>query len=258
MKNNKLLIANWKINMSFEQTINYITSNYDELINLPIKTKTKIILCPSAIELYTAKQILKDTPIYIGAQNCSKYLRGAFTGEISVINLNNIGCQYCIIGHSERRINYHETNTDIVQKLENLIDYSISPIICIGENKNDYENKKTIPILEKQLQPILDKIKIISTLPEYLEICIAYEPVWSIGTGQIAEIPHLETIFSWLNETIQKISSVINFKLIYGGSVDPESIKILSKIEGIDGFLIGGSSCNFQDFEKIVNLVGNN
>lgn len=253
MKNNKLFIANWKMNLSFEETINYITSNYDKLVNLPIKTKSKIILCPSFTELYTIKQILKDTPIYIGAQNCSKHLKGSFTGEVSVINLNDIGCEYCIIGHSESRENLKEINADISEKLENLFDYEISPIICVGEEESDYNENKTISVLEKQLEPIFNKIKETPNIPEYLEICVAYEPVWSIGTGKTAKTSHLETIFAWLNDIAQKKTKHINWKLIYGGSINYENIKKLKKIEFVDGFLIGGASLSFQEFEKIVD-----
>ena len=251
MKKNKLFIANWKMNMSFEETINFITSNYDKLVTL--SKKNKIILCPSFTKFYTVKQILKDTPIYIGAQNCSKHLRGSFTGEVSVIDLNYIGCEYCIIGHSESRENFKETDSDIIKKLENLFDYEINPIICIGEKETDYNENKTILSLEKQLEPIFTKIKKSPNIPEYLEICIAYEPIWSIGTGKIASASHLEIVFAWINEITQKKARKLNWKLIYGGSINSENIKMLKKIKFIDGFLIGGASLSFQEFEKIVN-----
>lgn len=253
MKNNKFFIANWKMNLSFEETINYITTNYDNLVDLPKKSNSNIILCPSFTELYPVTQILKDTEINTCAQNCSANLRGSFTGDVSVVSLNDIGCEYCIIGHSECRKTYKETNNIIIQKAENLIDYGINPIICIGEEKNDHQNNKTISVLEKQLNPILDKIMSIPNIGEYLEIFLAYEPVWSIGTGQVADIEHLQTVFAWLKKLTLETSEKINWKLIYGGSINSNNITTLKKIDEIDGFLIGAASTNFQEFEKIVN-----
>jgi len=255
MKKNKLFIANWKMNLSFEQSINFITSHLAPLSNLALQENTQIILCPSFTEIYPTIQILKNSSVLVGAQNCSSHIKGAFTGGVSAVNLNEIGCKYCIIGHSESRKYYNETNEQIAQKLVNLIDYGINPIICVGEEKTEFEKGQTIQALEKQLNPTFERLKSIPNIDESLEICLAYEPIWSIGTGKTPEIDHLETIFAWLCKITQKTSTSLTFKLLYGGSVSSNNIKNFMKINDICGFLIGGASSNFPEFEKIINLA---
>ena len=254
MKKQFLFIANWKMNLNVDEQIDYASSNYDNFSKLTDKEGYSIVICPSLVSLYPLTKIFKNTKIYVGAQDCSNHNKGAFTGQVSAESLNCIECKYCIIGHSERRKENHETNIEIAEKFTQLINYSISPVLCIGETLNDHENGKTIDVLKKQLDEIENMLKINPTIPKYLPICIAYEPVWAIGTGKIPELDHLETIFAWLFKQTQELSPSIKWKLLYGGSIKSENIVQLKKIQNLDGFLIGGASLDFQEFEKIVKL----
>lgn len=254
MENSKIYIANWKMNFSFDQATKFVTENHKQFSQLLKKSNSKIVLCSSHTQIYSLQQILNSSNISIGAQNCSQHLKGAFTGEISVIDLSQIGCKYCIIGHSERRNYHNETNQIVCKKLENLINYKINPIVCIGEQISDYENKKTISCLEKQLNPILEKINFMNNISKDIEICIAYEPVWAIGSGKIPDKHHLENIFSWISQKIKLISNKISCNLIYGGSINSKNISSIKKIKYINGFLVGEASLKFQEFEKIINL----
>lgn len=252
MKKKFIFVANWKMNLNFDQELNFVTSNYDNLIKLSKTSTTNLVLCPSFVSLFPISQMFKESSVYIGAQNCSNHLSGPFTGQISAESLALLNCKYCIIGHSETRKEFSESNQDIFQKFNNLIDHKISPIVCIGESFSDFQQGKVFEILTKKLEEILNKISDLN-ISESLSIYISYEPIWAIGTGQRATKDHLETVFSWLYSHTQKASSLINWKLLYGGSIDSKNIAELKKIELLGGFLIGGASLNYQELEKIVN-----
>lgn len=252
MKKQLIYIANWKMNLTFDEELNFAGSHYNELIKLSEEKDSDIILCPSFVSLHSIIKIFKHTKIKIGAQNCSQHHQGSFTGQISAESLNLLGCNSCIIGHSESRIENKETNENISKKFEQLINYKISPIICIGETIEEYEKGKTMEILEKELEKIINIIKSNLNIPKYLPIYIAYEPIWAIGTKKIPSHEHLETIFTWLFTKIQKISTLIKWNLIYGGSVNSKNIKKIKQISKLSGFLIGGASLNFKEFENIV------
>lgn len=255
MKKNFVFIANWKMYLDFNEEINLVTSKYDDFIQLTENTNDEIILCPSYLSLLDITQIFKTTKITTGGQNCSAHSKGAFTGQILIENLNIIGSKYCIIGHSECRKYFKETEIEIAKKFTRLINNKISPILCIGENEQEYKENKTISILERQLENIEKIIKNYSNIPPFISINIAYEPIWSIGTGKIATVNHLETIFTWIYKKIQNININVNFRLIYGGSVNSKNINFLKRINHLDGFLIGSASLDFQEFKKIVKSV---
>ncbi|MBU1007940.1 triose-phosphate isomerase [Candidatus Dependentiae bacterium] len=252
MNKRYLFVNNWKMNLSFNETIEFATNNYDRLVELATKTEQKIILCPSTESIYPLAQIFKETPISIGAQTVSRHTHGAFTGQVAPQSLQEIGCTHCIIGHSETKKEFTENDKCIAQKCVHLLDYDITPIICIGETEQENKSEKTLGVLESQLAPLLNALNTKTTVRPYLEPCIAYEPIWSIGTGNTPNIAHLDTIFTWLTEHIGKHAPNISWKLLYGGSINPESISLIKKISKIDGFLVGGAGLDFQKIEKIV------
>jgi triosephosphate isomerase (TIM) len=252
MKKQYFFVANWKMNLNIDEELNFASLNYDKLINLTNIKSNILVLCPSFISLYPINQIFKETQIKIGAQNCSQNKKGAFTSQISAESLSAIGCKYCIIGHSESRKYFSETDKQISQKFTQLINYKISPILCIGESSNEYEQQKVFEVLDKQLKEVLNNIKKGLLIPNNLPICIAYEPIWAIGTGKAISIDHLETILAYLLNKLQKENPQINWKIFYGGSLNSQNTPQLKKIENLDGFLVGGSSLDFQEFEKIV------
>ena len=249
-KKQYLIVGNWKMNLTFKNETDFATTEYANFISLAKQTNNKIILCPSFLSLYSLCQKFKSTPIAIGAQDCSTHTLGSFTGQIPAESLHDIKCQYCIIGHSETRKSTQTTNNDIAQKCYLLLHYNILPIICIGETKEEYKQNKTKKILTEQLKPIFNK-----NIPKNKTICLAYEPIWSIGSGKVAPQDYLNEIFSWLADFAKQNNNSMKWKLLYGGSTTPENVLNLQKITKINGFLIGKSSLHFQELEKIVHLL---
>jgi triosephosphate isomerase len=252
MNKNFLFIANWKMYTTFNESIAFITKNHEAFLRLSQQPNTTIVLCPSATAYYPFASIFKESSIEIGAQDCSDHHRGAFTGQISAEDLQSVGCSYCIIGHSERRRLNNESNVAIAQKLTHLLDTDIIPIICIGETEEQNKQNKTLTTLEQQLTECLEVIQQRTAKLTSHPIVIAYEPVWAIGSGVIPNTEHLETVFAWLSQHLLKQNIHAQWALTYGGSVTSASAHQLKKIKHLDGFLIGGASLDFQEFEKIV------
>lgn len=246
-----LYIANWKMNLSFTQSINFCKNNHDALQQLSTDT-ADIVLCPSFVALAPIAEIFKNHSIAIGAQDCSDNESGAYTGEVSAVSLTEIGIKYCIVGHSERRMYHHETTEKVVNKIKLLYANNIVPIICIGEAQEDFEHKKTCTILAQQLEPILAALSQLQQKKS--PVIIAYEPVFSIGTGIIPEQEHLTTVFTWIAKLIHTQLPHHTTQLLYGGSVNQNNIATLKKIPPINGFLIGGASTDFEQLKKIVTL----
>jgi triosephosphate isomerase len=243
-----MYVANWKMNFSFNQSTNFCTNNNNALQKLA--STDDIVVCPSFDALAPINNLLKNTDIMIGAQNCSEYALGAYTGEVSALSLAEIGVNYCIVGHSERRIHYGETTEQIVKKIYLLYAANIIPIICIGETHNDFIEKKTVTVLEQQLQPILAAI----TQQEQKKnhIIIAYEPVWAIGTNIIPEQEQLIDVFTQITNLVHAHLPNHTIQLLYGGSVNQNNSAQLKKIPHINGFLIGGASTQFDQFKNII------
>ena len=255
MKKKLLFVANWKMYFNFDQDLLFATEHYDQFIHLAENSNHEIILCPSFLALATLGKIFNSTKIKIGAQDCSDHHKGAFTGQISALSLKKAGCSYSIIGHSERRINNGETDQAVAQKCLQIIEQDMIPIVCIGENADDYAQGRAFTVLEKQIEKICAIIKNDSYKLKNSSLCIAYEPLWAIGTGTIPSPVHLETVFAWLSTQLSKASLSVEWKLLYGGSVNASSITLLKNFAHLDGFLVGGASLDFQEFEKIVHYA---
>jgi triosephosphate isomerase (TIM) len=240
-------VANWKMNLTYNQSIAFCTTYKHELESLH-KHTSGIILCPSFIALAPIAELFKNSTITIGAQNCSEHQNGSFTGEISAQSLAQVGITHCFVGHSERRILFNETTDVIIKKIELLLRYNITPIICIGETKEHFNKKATFTVLTEQLRTIID----VFLHHENKNIMIAYEPIWSIGSGIIPEETYLQEIFMWLSKLLLSQLPGKEIQLFYGGSVNEKNIHQLKNISYIDGFLIGGASTDFTKFAAIV------
>lgn len=250
-KTKPLCVANWKMNLSFEKTYEFCITHADLFKDLALKQEVTLVLCPSPESLASVSTIFKDSPIKVGAQNCSQFQTGPYTGEVSAQSLAQLRCSYGIVGHSERRRLCNETNKEVALKAKNLLAESIIPIICIGELYKTDSIQEVFDFLEVQLEPVFQITALYDTQP----IVIAYEPVWSIGTGTIPSEDHLIKIFSWLHKICVNQSKTAHCSLLYGGSVNEKNINTLRKIDYLDGFLIGNASLDFQNFEKIVSLI---
>ncbi|MDR3549958.1 MAG: triose-phosphate isomerase [Candidatus Babeliales bacterium] len=253
MTHQRIYVANWKMNMHLGDAVDF-AKQCKSFIQKNENLKKQIILCPSFPAITSVALALEDTAIGVSAQNCSDHQVGAYTGEVSAQSLREAGCSYCIVGHSERRKYFHETNEIIARKVTNLLRAAINPIICIGETAQELKDDKTLSVLEEQLILIVKAINESQETPE--SICIAYEPVWAIGTGKVPDQEALTKVFTWLAAYIKKeLTNCPTVHLLYGGSVDENSIVQLTSATNIDGFLIGSASLDFQKFKNIVSLL---
>jgi triosephosphate isomerase len=241
-----LFVANWKMHMSNENAINYCINNLLQLKQLA--HDKNIVICPPFTALSSSEPLLQEINISLGAQDCSAFSPGAYTGQIAAQHLAEIGCTYCIIGHSERRIYCGETNEMIAEKTNHLLKNAITPIICIGETSAECIVEATYQTLEKQLLPIF------AALHNHTKksLVIAYEPAWAIGAGIVPSNAYLAAIFSWLHKHITEQLADYNITLLYGGSVDEHTITQLLNIQHINGFLIGKASTHFEQFKSII------
>ena len=232
-------IANWKMFGSLN-SLNSLHKVLKFYKSFKKNKYAKIIYCPPSTLIRPMCKKLKDTRISVGAQNCHENESyGAFTGSINSIMLKNVGAKYVIIGHSENR-QIGETNKLINLKIKSALKSGLKVIFCIGETLHEKRKKKTNQTLSKQIKLGLNKIK------NSNNIIIAYEPVWSIGTGVIPKSNDLFKTVSFIKK------KVINYKVLYGGSVNPKNIFELKSINNIDGYLVGGAS---QDPKKFIDII---
>lgn len=247
-----LIVANWKMQLSYNQAVEFCTQHFQEL-DRSLPDHVSVVLCPSFEALYPIGQLLAKTSLKLGAQTCSNYKMGAYTGEVCAESLAQLGCTHCIIGHSERRSNFGETSNDIAIKTTRLLEQGIRPIICIGETLKEHQQGLTIHALHDQLEPVLQKLAAHPTPAQ--GIIIAYEPVWAIGTGQSATPSYLNKIFTWLDQLYSTILPMTPCTLLYGGSVNEQTAADIARIDKVQGLLLGGASLDFQKFKNIVSLV---
>tara|TARA_Y100000590_G_scaffold195414_1_gene221862 strand:+ start:566 stop:1291 length:726 start_codon:yes stop_codon:yes gene_type:complete len=230
-------IANWKLNGSFDFIDNFINN-----LSTGKSTKNCITLCVPYV--YLSYVSGRRTTFNIGAQDCSIFESGAYTGEISAKMLRELEIDFCIIGHSERRQYFNETNEIVKQKAIKLIENSIVPIICIGESLNDKEKGNTHEVLGNQIENSIPEIS------NELNTIIAYEPIWAIGTGLTPSIEEIDVSHKFIRNLTSKYN---NYKIVYGGSVNAKNSKLISEIEGVNGSLIGGCSLKIEEFNQIIS-----
>lgn len=242
-----LLIANWKMELSVSKSIELCKQTAATFTQA---NNTKIVLCPTFPALYPAHQVLSQSNIALGAQNCATKDKGALTGEVSATTLAEIGVSYCIVGHSERRQLFGETNEQVAVKVTQLLSSSIIPIICVGETRDERQQSNTEKIIGQQLAAL---IRVVEQFPQATYV-IAYEPVWSIGTGTVPDSQDIQKVVTFIKDQWQQMAPKSTCLVLYGGSVNETNTPTLISVEGIDGLLIGGASLEFQKFQKIVSL----
>jgi len=237
-----LIAANWKMNLNKNEI--KLFCKFLKKNNFSNHVKTCIF--PQSIYIDLLAKLLNNTPVYVGGQNCHYDISGPFTGEISAFSLKEMGCEYVILGHSERRQLFNESNSYIKKCSESAINNSIIPIICVGESYDDRKNKNALNFVKEQ---------ILNSIPSTEKnLCIAYEPIWSIGTG---EIPDKDEIFE-MHEHIKEVAYSIlkrNIKVLYGGSVNINNINEVLSVGNVDGVLVGGASLKVKDFLAIYEAV---
>ena len=246
MARKKIIAGNWKMNMT--------PSESAELINLlknDINTNdVDVVICPPFTSLGLASDLISNTDIFLGAQNMHFEDKGAFTGEVSPNMIKELGCKYVIIGHSERREYFAETDETVNKKILKALEVGLTPIICVGESLTQRENDEQYDFVKSQL---INGLKDIS-LDDASKLVIAYEPIWAIGTGKTATSIQAQEMCKFIRETLSEIfNSEIGDKIRiqYGGSVNSSNAKELFGMDDIDGGLIGGASLK-DEFIKIV------
>lgn len=238
---NKYIIGNWKMNKTVEDTKELLNTFLVRLNEVKVPSNNKIVVCPPFTSLESANNILSESKITLGAQNVHFAEAGAYTGEISVEMLKNVGVTYCVVGHSERRAYFNETDDMVNKKVIALLEGKITPIICVGETLEQREQEIHKDIVEAQIRGAFSKIDIRVAS----DCIIAYEPVWAIGTGRTATEVQAEEMCEFIRYTIEKLygTEVANsIHILYGGSVNKENAVSLLTQPNIDGALIGGAS----------------
>lgn len=240
-----LVAANWKMNGSLESMkplLNAIKTGLD-------KAKAEVAICAPYVYLPELKQGLDGSAISVGAQNVSEHEAGAYTGEISTSMLNDFGCHYVIVGHSERRNLYAESDALVAEKFARVQSANMLPILCLGEQLDDREAGTTENVVARQLDAVISKVGIAA----FAQAVIAYEPVWAIGTGKTATKEQAQEVHAFIRQRLAQQDSTIaaSIRLLYGGSVKADNASDLFSMTDVDGGLIGGASLIAEDFLAI-------
>lgn len=246
-----VIAGNWKMNKNIVESVSLVK----ELKDFVRRIKgVDIVVCPPFTSLWVVKEIINDTNIHLGAQNMYWETKGAFTGEISPLMLKDVGCEYVILGHSERRQYFKEDSKEVAKKTEAALSVNLIPIVCVGENLEERESGETKAIIEQEIKALFSKID--STLAG--RIIVAYEPIWAIGTGKSSSSQDANIIIKFIRELFSseygaKIAERI--RILYGGSVDPKNISEFMNESDIDGALVGGASLHALSFFQIVKAT---
>ena len=244
-----IIAGNWKMNKTAAEAVALI----NELKPMVAKAKPEVVVCVPYTDLWAVAEAIKGSKIKLGAENVAWADSGAFTGEISADMRKEIGVEYVIIGHSERRQYFGETDESVNARLKQALNKGLKPIVCVGETLDEREKNKTKKVLKKQ---VLDGFKDVT---DFTDIVIAYEPVWAIGTGKTATAEDANKTIGYIRSLVKKTwgaEVAKSLRIQYGGSMKPGNAKELMAERHIDGGLIGGAALKASDFAAIVNYKG--
>jgi triosephosphate isomerase len=247
----KIVAGNWKMHKNAEETEDLLNDLIDKI---PSDIEAQIIVAPTFVNLASAVNHLEFTNIGVAAQNMHQNENGAFTGEISADMLKSVGVNIVILGHSERRAYFHETDAILAEKVTTALRHDMTIIFCFGEELKDRQNNQHFNIVENQLRDGLFHLE----NNDWEQIVLAYEPVWAIGTGETASPEQAQEMHYYIRETIRKrYGSTIaeEVSVLYGGSVKPDNAKEIFSKPDVDGGLIGGAALKAVDFAAIVNCI---
>lgn len=244
----KIVAGNWKMNTDLNQAIDLAKG----IVTAKIDSIAQLVLCPPFPFIQAVSEICKSSSIAVGAQNCNKNKSGAFTGEVSIEMLKSVGVQYVIVGHSERRTYFKETNEELAEKVAVCLEHHITPIFCCGEQLEERNNKQHFSTVKTQLQEALFHL----SSADFSKLVIAYEPVWAIGTGVTASPAQAQEMHQFIRQLFsEKYGEVVssNISILYGGSCNASNAQELFALPDVDGGLIGGASLKVADFIAISN-----
>lgn len=241
----KIVAGNWKMNTTVPEGIELAKAVVKGSAEVP--ADVKLVIATPFTHLFPIAEIVKGTPVGLSAENCADKEKGAYTGEISAAMLESVGCEYTILGHSERRQYYGETDEKLVEKTKLALEHGLDVILCVGENLEEREAGKHFDVCASQIKNVLYNF----TAEDMAHIIVAYEPVWAIGTGKTATAEQAEEIHAFIRKTIaEKFGEQVaeDTSILYGGSCKPSNAKDLFAQKDIDGGLIGGAALKAEDF----------
>ncbi len=251
-----LIAANWKMNknigeaMSFAGAFGEILFDRFQEDDMPVD----VLVCPPFLGIPALCAVFSEKPVSIGAQNMYWKEKGAFTGEISPVMLKDAGCSFVIIGHSERRHIFGETDAEVAEKVRSALDHGLNPVICVGETLEEREQGQTNDVTSGMVKAGFSKVK-----PEEISsVVVAYEPVWAIGTGKEAKPDDAADVISNIRKTVDSLfgkGASDSLRVLYGGSVKSANIRSFMVKEDIDGALVGGASLDPEEFFKIIEAA---
>ena len=243
-----LLAGNWKMYKTVDEAAVLAEELRKSCAGL---SGREILICPPFPCLHRVSEIIHGSNIQLGAQNLHWAAEGAFTGEVSGPMLKSAGCRYVIVGHSERRQIFGETNEIVNRKMKAAFQFGLIPLVCVGETLEEREKKELFKVVEDQVKIGVPDLK----KEDFLKLVIAYEPVWAIGTGKTATPEQAQEMHRFIRETLARMYSpdlAQKTRILYGGSVKPDNIDALMAQPDLDGGLVGGASLKSKDFERII------
>ncbi|NIA31175.1 MAG: triose-phosphate isomerase [Actinobacteria bacterium] len=244
----RIIAGNWKMNKTLDEAIELAKSLRGKIGE---QTDVDVVLCPPFTNLASVHEIIADSPIGLGAQNLFWEEKGAYTGEISADMIKSVGCEYVIIGHSERRQYFHETDETVNKKIERALQTGLTPIVCVGEMLSQREAGKTQDLVGAQIKGALSGL----SKEQVGQLIIAYEPVWAIGTGLVATPDQAQDVHKFIRTTLGELYDADlaqSVRIQYGGSMKPGNAAELLSQPDIDGGLIGGASLDADSFLGII------
>ncbi len=245
----RIIAGNWKMNKTVDEALQLAEAIRD---GLKAGDHTDVVLCPPFPDLTAVALVLQNSPIALGAQNLHWEEKGAYTGEVSGPMLRSVGCEYVIVGHSERRQYFHETDEMVNRKIKAALKAGLHPIVCIGETLAERQAGETEKVLETQIRGCFTGL----TASQMAEIVIAYEPVWAIGTGVVATVEQAQSAHKFIRNLLSQLfdgNLAERVRIQYGGSMKPENAAQLLAQPDIDGGLIGGASLEAKSFLDIIH-----
>ena len=245
-----IVAGNWKMNKSFDEADDLVNGIMELLEKKELGKNTLMILCPPFPYLEMVSDYSNDSYFMVGAQNVNDNEKGAYTGEVSAEMLSSMDIEYCIVGHSERRAYYGETDALVAAKVDQLLKHGLKPIVCVGEVLEEREAGKQFDVVKRQITDGLFHL----SAEQFKKLVIAYEPVWAIGTGKTATPEQAQEIHAFIRKTIaDKYGKEVadGISILYGGSCKPSNAKELFANPDVDGGLIGGAALQAEDFVNI-------
>ena len=246
-----LVAGNWKMHGSRAENASLVSGLLDLL--QPGK-QAEILLCPPFPYLMETARLLKDSGVSLGAQSVCAEAQGAFTGEVSAAMLKDVGCRYVLVGHSERRQVYAESDVLVARKFMAALSQGLVPVLCVGETLDEREAEQTGAVVSRQLEAVLA----VSGVQSFARAVIAYEPVWAIGTGRTASPEQAQAVHAMIRAKVAQLDATIggSVRLLYGGSVKASNARELFAMPDIDGGLVGGASLKADEFARICAGAG--